>query len=383
MKDHTKLEACKKEIRCWLAERGSQRPKGGRLSLAQYYGDEVPEPLQIVPHTSKPKNPASSVRRQNRKEEAFAWASQSDSERDELQDEPMNETSGSPDEQRHSAAQGPGVPPLPVPHHHLSSSAHSMSRPLSGSSGHVSASRSTIKADPSPAAYQQSFLRGGGGSEDLNDELESESDADPEAKARPNRNSLDRVAPNSRQNSNGGAIVDVGGTTSTFKVSLAPANPSANEAPSLSDIRKYDDFTDRTLAAWGTNAAPNERRFTQPEYARELYQTVWGNKSVQSVTRHLLSLECFKKREPGVKIDKAERRRRENELSLAKQLLQQSLDFEKHHDGHGLAAIFGITCVLNRGGTGDWKSFLDMACAWLESEAISILQGSSSKLPHT
>ncbi len=55
-----------------------------------------------------------------------------------------------------------------------------------------------------------------------------------------------------------------------------------------------------------------------------------------------LALDCFKKREPGVKIDKAERRRRENELSLAKQLLQQSLEFEKHHDGHGMAAIFGI-----------------------------------------
>lgn len=55
-----------------------------------------------------------------------------------------------------------------------------------------------------------------------------------------------------------------------------------------------------------------------------------------------LTLDCFKKREPGVKIDKAERRRRENELSLAKQLLQQSLEFEKHHDGHGMAAIFGI-----------------------------------------
>ena len=40
----------------------------------------------------------------------------------------------------------------------------------------------------------------------------------------------------------------------------------------------------------------------------------------------------------------------------------------------------GITCVLNRGGTGDWKSFLDMACAWLEREAISILQGPSSRI---
>ena len=232
---------------------------------------------------SKPRNPTSSARRQNRKEEAFAWASQSDSdERDELQDEPMGDASDVPDAQRHSGP-GPGVQALPPPHHLSSATTHNISRPLAGSSSHLSASRSTIKADPNPAAYQQSFLRGGG-SEDLNDELESESETELDAKAR-NGNSLDRVTPASRQNNNAAAIVDVGGTISTFKVSLAPSNPPGNETPSLSDIRKYDDFTDQTLHAWGTDAPPNERRFTQAEYARELYQTMWSNKSVQNITR--------------------------------------------------------------------------------------------------
>src|SRR5258708_7439386 len=103
---------------------------------------------------SKPRNPTSSARRQNRKEEAFAWASQSDSdERDELQDEPMNDGTGSPDG-RHSGQGSNGAPALPPPHHHLSSAAHNMSRSLASGSGHLSASRSTIKADPNPAAYQ-------------------------------------------------------------------------------------------------------------------------------------------------------------------------------------------------------------------------------------
>ena len=31
--------------------------------------------------------------------------------------------------------------------------------------------------------------------------------------------------------------------------------------------------------------------------------------------------------------------------------------------------------MLFTGGTGDWKSFLEVACLWLERESISIIQG--------
>ncbi len=114
-----------------------------------------------------------------------------------------------------------------------------------------------------------SSLHCDGSSEDLNDELISESEAelDPEARS---SNSLARVTPS---------------PTSTFKVSLAPSTPPANETPSLSGTRKRNDFTDQTLVAWGTDAPPDEHRFTQSEYAGELNETMWSNESAHKITQ--------------------------------------------------------------------------------------------------
>jgi hypothetical protein len=37
--------------------------------------------------------------------------------------------------------------------------------------------------------------------------------------------------------------------------------------------------------------------------------------------------------------------------------------------------------VLFTGGTGDWKSYLEVACLWLERESISIIQGGFRPTP--
>jgi len=79
---------------------------------------------------------------------------------------------------------------------------------------------------------------------------------------------------------------------------------------------------------------------------------------------------------------KSEKKELDCSQDLAKYHLQQDSKFQRHHQGHGLAAIFGLSYVLFTGGTGDWKSYLEVACLWLERESISIIQG-TAKLSHS
>jgi len=112
---------------------------------------------------------------------------------------------------------------------------------------------------------------------------------------------------------------------------------------------------------------------------------MWRNTNVQEVTRSLIALHRFNNAsspEPHQFEAKTEKKELDCSQDLAKYHLQQDSKSQRHHQGHGLAAIFGLSYVLYTGGTGDWKSFLEVACLFLERESISIIQG-TAKLSHS